>query len=269
MIYPSVQDGRFVAVLQFKFDESYDDRFMTVGGWLAEENEWLKLERAWKREVERQNKKHLPDQQITRFHATQMNGYHKEYKNWDSDMSRHFASKLISHITKRRIGGVAIGVDMRALDTVFPEREPKRKDYAYVLCIKTAMVEIAHLMLQHRPGDTVLLVHDHGNWDAAALEGYNLMIDDERWDKRHLFEGITPLTNAKSIGLQAADMIAFEGHKGLRKKILNNDSTLRKALQAMVDKRVPIMAKYVGLDAAWALRKIMEESGRYDFSQPD
>lgn len=267
MVHAGERGHKIVAVLQFKFDESYDDQFMTIGGWLAEENEWQKLERGWDREIDRQNKKHMPNQQITKFHAVEMNGLRDEYKNWDADMSRGFVVKLISLIDKRKIGGVAIGADMKALDRAFPERPAQlRKDYAYVLCIKAAMVEIAHLMKQHRPGDTVHLVHEHGNWDAAALKGYNLMVDDKRWDKRSLFEGITPLTKTQSIGLQAADMIAFESHKALRKKILHNDSTLRKAVKAMVKKRIPIMAKHIGDNAAMGLRKIMEESGRY---QPD
>jgi hypothetical protein len=53
------------------------------------------------------------------------------------------------------------------------------------------MVDIAHTLRDIFPGDHVLLIHDHGNWDEQALTGYNLMIDDSEWPYRGLFERST------------------------------------------------------------------------------
>jgi hypothetical protein len=44
MVHPRKRGHRIVAVLQFKFDESYDQRFMSVAGFIADELEWKKLE---------------------------------------------------------------------------------------------------------------------------------------------------------------------------------------------------------------------------------
>jgi hypothetical protein len=253
-----------VAVLQFKFDESYDGRFMTVGGWLGEEDEWLRLEKSWQHCIDRTNFNNNASRQISRFHATDMNGYYRDFANWTPEMSARFASKLIGFIAKRRMGGITIGADMEALKDAFREGDQTRKDYAYVLCMKTAMVEIVHLMREYFAGDTVRLIHDHGNWDQQALSGYNLMVNDERWGNRELFNGITSLTAAQSVGLQAADMIAFEGHKALRGRLVYNSETLRKAMQTMQAKGIPIVGKYIDVAAARALKQIMDESGRYE-----
>jgi hypothetical protein len=58
---------RFVAALQFKFDEIFDNRSMTLAGWLAEESEWRRLESQLQRCIDKKNAKHNPDKQITRF----------------------------------------------------------------------------------------------------------------------------------------------------------------------------------------------------------
>jgi len=51
-----------VAVLQFKFDESYDHQIMAVGGWIATELEWKRLEGSWQRYVDAENEVSGPNQ---------------------------------------------------------------------------------------------------------------------------------------------------------------------------------------------------------------
>jgi hypothetical protein len=73
MVHPAKRGHRIVAVLNYRFDESYNDRFMCVGGWIGDEPEWRKLESVWRAKITRENSRARPDQQITRFHATEMN----------------------------------------------------------------------------------------------------------------------------------------------------------------------------------------------------
>jgi len=72
-----------MANLKFKFDESFDDKIMAVGGWIANDLEWSRLEGAWQRCIDSENERSDPNQQITRFHATEMNCQSGEFANWD------------------------------------------------------------------------------------------------------------------------------------------------------------------------------------------
>jgi hypothetical protein len=252
-----------VAVLQFKFDESYDDRFMSIGGWLAHESEWKRLESSWKNCIDRLNFNNRPDQQITRFHATYMNRYEKEFLNWTPEMSAQFANKLTGFIGKRNLIYVSIGADMHAMRKVFPKSDPKSQDNAYTVCIKIAMVEIGHIMRRFYPNDQVHIVHDKGNWDLQALAAYNLMADDLEWNNRELFVGITSMTGSQSVGLQAADLIAFESYKALFKKLVHNSDEMRKAMQALYFKGTRGVHKYLDLKGIEVLKKTMYESGKY------
>jgi hypothetical protein len=202
IVHQGKRGHKIVAVLQFKFDESYDGRVMSVGGWIADEQDWKKLESTWQRRIDLENRHNRPDQQITRYHATHMNGRHEEFANWDGEMVLLLTKKLIGLLDKRKMGGIAMSCDMEAIQSVFPGGDVQgKKRRAYVLCMKQMMVEIAVIMEDIFPSDTVLLIHDHGTWDSEALEGYNLMIDDPDWPRRKLFEGLVSKTGKESVGL--------------------------------------------------------------------
>jgi len=84
----------------------------------------------------------------------------------------------------------------------------------YSLCMKMVMVELGHA-LDELPDHKIFIIHDHGNWDTAALQGYNSMVDEPRWQSRDRLVGITPGLWEQAVGLQAADLIAYETFKTL------------------------------------------------------
>jgi len=259
MVHPSGKGHRTVAVLSFKFDESYDGRFLSIGGWLGEESEWMRLETSWQNLIDKLNSQNGPHQQITRFHAVYMNRLEKEFENWDDIMSAAFAHKLTGFLAKRRMIAITVGADMDALIEVFPGSKKTKKMDAYTLPIKIAMIEVAHQMTKHFPRDQVLFVHDHGNWDAQAVGAYSAMVDDPRWINRGKFVGITSLTGKQSVGLQAADLIAFEANSTLRKKLFYNSEEPRKPIVALQSKGAAIVGTYMNKEAAIAFRDAIEE----------
>jgi hypothetical protein len=125
------------------------------------------------------------------------------------------------------------------------------------------MIDLAHIMMDYFPGDHVLLIHDHGNWDAQALQAYNLVIDDPKWEPRFLFEGLLPRTGPQDVGLQAADMIAYEVFKVIKSRTKSPEAAMRRATQEMLNKEIPMRAKWLDLPAAKELYRYMKESGEY------
>jgi hypothetical protein len=71
------------------------------------------------------------------------------------------------------------------------------------------------------------------------------------------------LTGVQSIGLQAADLIAFEAHKALYSKLVHDSNTLRKAMQSLLAKEAAIVGRYMDKEAVIRLREVMSESGKY------
>jgi len=250
LAHPGRKGHRIVAFLKFQFDESYNDRAMCVGGWLASELEWLKFERMWTKRLKYINSRNAPNQQITRFHAAPLNARDDEFKNWTQDMSIAFSKKFLSTIQKRDMRAICMSTDMQALHQAFPDGDPKAiQERGYILCIKQMMVEIGHTMRDHYPNDKVLLVHDRGNWDVQALNAYHWMVDDVRWEPRKYFAGIIPMSWEHSIGLQPADMVAYETFRFLKDTVLPDTEKLRSALIAMMERRLEINSKYMNARA--------------------
>lgn len=252
-----------MAVLQFKFDESYDDQVMAVGGWVADELEWKRLESRWQRRVTFENVHARSDQQITRYHAAEMNCKDNEYEHWDSERCRRFSKHLIHLLSKRRMGAISVACDLDAIKQVFPNGDKAQvKSGAYTLCFKLLMTYIAEAMVIFFPGDTVLLIHDHGNWDGNAMEAYNVLVDDVKWERRTLFEGLLPKTGTQCVGLQAADMFAYETFKG-GKAHRRGDTSMRPAIREMTNKQIPIRSHWLDIDGVRALYREMKNSGKY------
>jgi hypothetical protein len=239
---------------------------MVVGGWIASDLEWDRLEASWQKRIDHENSRSTPEQKITRFHATEMNCKTGEFKHWDRRRCAQLSGKLINILARRKMGAVATGCNMEAIQQVWPNGEEKTlKRRTYVLCMKQMMVDIAHIMEEFFPGDRVLLVHDHGSWDDAALEGYNLMIDEPEWKRGHVFEGIVSQSgkDPSAVGLQAADMIAYETFKGIKAKTVSKDAEMRAVMKEFIKQEVPMRSRWIDLKAAQALYRVMKESGKY------
>lgn len=261
-VHAGKREHRIMAILEFKFDESFTKRFMSVGGWIGEADEWKKLEISWQKHIDRCNFFNRTDQRITRAHASQMDKFKDEFANWNEQMASSFQQKLLGFIGRRKMLGVAMGADLDALAASFPDNAPTKERHwrAYTLCIKFTMNEIGKFMESIRPADQVRLIHDRGSWDARALEAYNLMIEDRRWKYRNIFTGITPRAGTQSVGLQAADLLVYEAHKAIKSIVVTSSGELTKAMQTLLHKQVPVIARYLDNKTVSVLAEDLERS---------
>jgi hypothetical protein len=222
IIHPGKKGHRYMMVFTFKFDESYKGaRTMMVAGWVAEEGHWRKVHRRWCNALAYENKTLPEGRKISRYHAAEMNANGGEYVGWKNETCRklRFTKKLLRLVGKAQMTAVGCGLDLKAFFEVFPEQNPKDLSGPYVLCIKQLMTDLAFALEDVGPDARVALIHDHGDWDKDALAGYNVMVDDQTWPRRHRFVSITPLTWREDVGLQSADLFAYEAMRHLDDKL--------------------------------------------------
>ncbi len=252
-----------MAVLKFQCDESYDNkhRCLAVAGWVAELGEWRRLENQWSRCLDRHNAKNRPDQQITRFHATELNGFKAEFANWNPEMSRALTGNLVRILNRRNIRLVAAGIDITALNAEFPEREKIKMESAYVLCVKQVMLSLGRVLRAGFGDSRVGFVIESSQWADHAVKSYGEMIEDPRWSDRHLFQSVSVLSWKDSVGLQAADLIAFEAFKSIHAKVVKDTDQLRWALQQFVNEKLIGEVALLGKNTLKALRETMDRHG--------
>lgn len=234
IIHPAQAGRRYMAVLTLKFDESYKTKTLVIGGWIGNDTKWKRRQSLWQKAISFENKTLAPERSITRYHAAEMNANDGEYEGWETEGPRklRFTKKLLNVSGKSKMIPVAVGIDLVAFRDIFPEQAaPGPIGNAYLLCMKALMEELGKAMALHQPEDRLAIIHDHGDWDVQALQSYNEMVDTVEWEHRHRFVSITPLTWREDVGLQSADLFAYESMRYLDDH--NWEGDMRKPLQVL------------------------------------
>ncbi len=264
VVHPDGAGRRVMAILTFKFDESYkDNRSLMVGGWIADDKQWKRVESRWQKAIALENKTLAPEHRIKRYHAAEMNAGDGPFKGWEKWRRNRFTDKLLRILSNGQMTAVGCGMDLRAFDELFPRRMPPDYGIAYIMCMGTIMHAIADAAKGYPPDFRIALVHDHGDWDAHALAGYNDWVDDHSWEDRHRFVRITPLTWREDVGLQAADLIAYETMRWLDNELWVGDDRMRYALRKLVSNDVHIYGVYHSKDALKDVARLFEERHGY------
>lgn len=242
--------------LLFKFDDSYDNAktLMLVGGWLMEESQWKRLESDWDACIEATNHAHRADQKITRFHASELNGFKGEFKNWDKQMSEAFTGNLITILKERPSLFVAAAVNMQDMVQVFPQFADTMLDSALGLCIKQIMLSLGKVVRKNFVRDKLEMIFESGPWKAHAIQAYGQMVADPKFKDRKLFTSLS-FVSSQAAGLQAADLIAYESMKRILSVNVKPDATLRWALKQLLGNKHLGESAYIARKALLALKQ--------------
>jgi hypothetical protein len=244
IIHPDSPGHRFMVVLTYKFDESYKDaRSLMVGGWIGEEEQWRTVQNQWGAAIAYENQTLPENRKISRYHASEMNARDHEFQGWENERMVRLTKSLLEIVGKSGMTAVTCGVDLAAFLSIFPHRDPPDYGVAYGMCMKQLMLKIAEAMEHWEPDYRVALVHDHGDWDKLAYDGFYQLVDDPKWEHRERFVSITPLSSYADIGLQAADLIAYEAMRQLDDTLWTGDD-MRVPLRELLKKTDDVYGFY-------------------------
>lgn len=248
-----------MATLTFKFDESYKEkRSLMVAGWIADDGQWKRAESRWQKAIAYENESLSPEHRIKRYHAAEMNAGDGPFNGWERWRKNRFTKNLLKIVSNGQMTAAGCGMDLRAFDEVFPHRHPKDYAIPYIICMGTLLRSIADAAKDYPPDFRIVIVHDHSQWDRYALSAYDRWIGDDSWGERHRFLGITPLTWREDVGLQAADLIAYEAMRSLDNELWNEDVPMRYALRQILDNKVPVYGVYHGRNGLEKLAAFFE-----------
>ena len=126
---------------------------------------------------------------------------------------------------------VAVGIVLCVFQDIFPFCDLAGVGNPYLLCMKALMQQLGRALAEHRPDDQLAIVHDQGDWDADALQSYSQMLD-EKWEHCHRFLSITARSSREDVGLQSADLFAYESMRYLDDHNWTGEN-MRKPLQVL------------------------------------
>ena len=226
-------------------DESYNSQAFCVGCVLAPEFICQRFTKAWVERIALENrnsvKRGFPP--ISRYHATDCANLKREFREkngWDIPRQVRLTKRLCGIFAEHHPEAIVIGgapEDIRSIS------KGDVKELMYSACMKMCLLEIAGVMHRRPPGN-VEIIFDRGNFTRIAMEAFTA-IQKEKNNTRE-FDCLRSM-EAKGweecAALQAADFIAYQGMQRVDGS-LKGKREIKKSLQALIGKRVPINIGY-------------------------
>lgn len=195
-----------------------------------------------------------------------MNAGDGPFKGWDRLHKNRLTNRLLKILSNGPMTAASCGIDLAAFEELFPQRDPPDYGVAYVICMGCLLLALADAAREQLAPDTkIAVIHEHGSWDEYALQAYNAWIDDNSWGERERFVGITSLSWKGDVGLQAADLIAYESMRAIDNELWSKkkDAPMRYALRTLVGNNVSIYGAYNARDGLEAMAQLFKEKYGY------
>ena len=217
-----------------KLDQTYTNgkyvpRTFVVGGFLATDTIWEKIQDRW-----------AGCNQwacVSRYHAAEVNALDGEYTGWSKEKQIEYSKRLLATLGDQgtELCAISIGLKVRDYEKTISEEGRRKWGNHYVVCFKQAISYIAQLMgnLPTEDKFAVILERDK-EFENDAVEIFYSMKDDLSWGGglgRRL-AACAPGNPEEIIPLQAADLIAYETFRYLDSD--RDPRLVRPALKALL-----------------------------------
>jgi hypothetical protein len=217
----------------FYCDESYDGReppnALAISGFFSDQPTWNEVEKDWNSINCRFG--------VSRFHAQPLNGTRGEYSGWDEEKKVCYSAALLEAINCQKKRMVAYNCGMRADEYrgIINEVGREKLGHPWYACFKSCIAMIARHMEDESdfPADWHFdVVLDGGSkFDKQAPEFFKWLANNPTFSYRHRLGTCTSAKAEEHVGLQVADLMAYEYFKRLRKGTETKKVRLRTPLE--------------------------------------
>lgn len=215
-------------VFRFCCDESHEGvdepNTYTISGFFSDQPTWEEVEERWQ-EIN-------CSYGVPRFHAQHLNRRSVEYEGWRRCKGESYSAELLKVINDqgKKMRAYNCGMHSDAYRSIISEKGRAKLGHPWMVCFNSCVAMIAKDMESLPQGDMVSVVVERGSgFDMKACEAFGNMTVNLRFAYRHRLITCTPATPEKLIGLQVADLMAYEYFKRL------NDRSRTREMRAPYD----------------------------------
>jgi hypothetical protein len=224
-------------IFRFYCDESYDGKalnpdYFTISGFFSDQTTWEEIENDW-------NGINSAYGVEDGFHASELNGRGKKsrYAGWCKCKACDYSSELLESVTrhKERMYAYNCGIRGDAYRAVISDEGRIKMGHPWVVCFHSCIAKVAKDMDRGRfpLEDTFSVVIARENrFDNIAVASFGRMTTNPLFECRHRLMTCTPGLPERIIGLQVADLMAYEYYKRMRE---DSDEPKRTPLRLIQD----------------------------------
>ncbi len=202
---------------QFCCDESHEgvqeSNTYTISGFFSNQSTWEEVEEHW-HEIN-------CSYGVRRFHAQHLNRLEGEYEGWCKCKGVSYSAELLKVINHRgrKMRAYNCGMHCDAYRSIISEKGREKLGHPWMVCFNSCVAMIAKDMETLPQGDRVsVAVERGGGFDPKAVETFQDNRTNPDFAYRHRLMACTVSTPETLIGLQVADLMAYEYFKRLKDK---------------------------------------------------
>lgn len=206
--------------MKFRFycDESYDGNpknpeTLTISGFFSDQLTWKEVEESWIQINDRYG--------VSRFHAAPLNGGKGEYEGWSKDQRIKYSSELLEVVESQKARLVAYNCGMRAnaYRRIVSEAGQAKLGPPWFVCFKSCIAMItAHMETLPQDYSLSVTVESGSGFDQMAISFFEQLTANPNFPYRHRLKSCEIATPNQTVGLQLADLMAYEYFRRLHKQ---------------------------------------------------
>ncbi len=252
LVHARAVNRPLMAMLVAYLDESSDEkkaRAFAIGGFVAHDSEWERLELLW---IDATHG-------LKAFHASDCETGHGEFseeKGWDHAKRAGLFKKLVSLINQHNLYGFASALLVEDFRAVYPEAHTS---HLYHLCFQHCILGIAKWAAA--ADEPVAFFFDQNREvSRQAQDVYNGYLNDLDFKERKYLESLTFASKEKFICLQAADLLAREAFKHVDNRYHYSHRKTRKPIER-IGSTGRLSLEFWTKDSLQELKRLQEAEG--------
>ncbi len=228
-----------------------DTRVLAIAGYAARAIEWARLEVAWKRMLRRIG--------VATFHMRECLHRRGAFEGRTAEDSKEALTQVVDVILSHDVHGIGAAVLLRDLGEVIVGRAREEVGEPWHLCFRHVVKEVSE-RLDRLPRDQwVAFVCDLQDQFAREAQRIYLRINSTpNWPNRNQLGSLTFGSRHEEVGLQVADVLAYETFKHLDDR-LYADRRIRRSLERLSSGR-PFYGEFYDREA------LLRLAYRWDFN---
>ena len=210
------------------FDESerhVERRFFAVGGYIALDDDWPVIERAWQDALRAAG--------VSRFHMRDFAHFRGEFTGWSESQRRDLINAFAAIVRRDVLASVVGVIELEPYERFFRPALPLGHPYRqpYLLCLQICMERTNHWLGRPPvPEDErfLFVCEERPKTATAATNHFHAVARHNSWGTR--FTEIRFAPKAACVPLQMADLIVYEANKATANMFAGFPSAERKSL---------------------------------------
>jgi len=180
---------------------------VAVAAYFGRPKTWMAFTKEW----------NIAKRPINVFHSVDCANYEKEFEGWNQERRDPYVANLLPVLARHKIAGVSVSMKLQDLKEVLEPRPDLMQLFGnpYTACFRITTRLIVEAVEAMGSNERLAFIHEDNDYQHEAIDAFNFVKSTR--DKHYGPMTLTFGAKDQYVPLQAADVLAYESNKRVRK----------------------------------------------------